>query len=418
MASGPDTSRSWKVKRRTLTLVLLLTMFGIGAWMARPLWRRGAQNDPMRLGLLYEAFSEFNSKRLDQATALLDRRAAEVQPTALDWMLRARIAESRGQLTEALKHLKRIPDSDPIAAQAWLKAGQIELASRRSGAAETAYRRSIALDPEQVQPHRELAYLYAIQRRKTDCDAQFRALSRLMPLDYVLAFGWCQSYVGIWDPRGPREMLSGFIAQDPSDRSSRLALATSYRLTAEFDESEATLRALPASDADALAIRIESAIDRGDNAKAEELARGGPTDHPRINCLRGKLAMLRLERREAVNYYRAALLADPEDRDANHGLGQALKGLGDPACEEYVKFAARHDELKRMIQASTSTIKTDPQLYFKLGSLCESLRRTDEARAWYRLAIKRDAFDAEAQKALTHLEQAAAESTSKPAERN
>ncbi len=47
----------------------------------------------------------------------------------LDWMLRARIAESQGRLVEALAHLKHIPDSDLISSQAWLKAGQIELSA-------------------------------------------------------------------------------------------------------------------------------------------------------------------------------------------------------------------------------------------------------------------------------------------------
>ena len=79
--------------------------------------------DPMRLQLLYQAWSEFDSKRYDAATATLDRRQSEVASTPLDWMLRARIAESQGRLAEALDKLKRIPDSAVIGARARLKAG-------------------------------------------------------------------------------------------------------------------------------------------------------------------------------------------------------------------------------------------------------------------------------------------------------
>lgn len=66
-------------------------------------------------------------------------------PTPLDWMLRARIADSQGRAEEALDFLTHISDSDPISSQAWLKAGQIELARHRAAAAaETAYLHSLA----------------------------------------------------------------------------------------------------------------------------------------------------------------------------------------------------------------------------------------------------------------------------------
>src|SRR5262245_62088535 len=184
--SGPQLRRRW-----VLALVVLLIGVMVGAGLAPRLWSRGSRHDPKRLGLLQSAWNEFAAQRYDRAGAILDHRAAEVAPTPLDWMLRARIAEAQGHLAEALDQLRPIPDSDPIAAQAWLKAGQIELARHQARAAEAAYRHALALNPDQIQAHRELAYLYAVQRRKAECDAEFRALVRLMPLDYTLAFAWC-----------------------------------------------------------------------------------------------------------------------------------------------------------------------------------------------------------------------------------
>jgi tetratricopeptide (TPR) repeat protein len=370
----------------------------------------------MRLDELYQALSEFNANRLDKATMLLDRRAAAGIPTSLDWMLRARIAEAQGRLADALDALKKIPDKDPVGAQAWLKAGQIELATRQSKAAEAAYLRSLTIDCDQVQPHRELAYLYAIQLRHDECDAQFRAIGRLAAMDHVLAFGWCQNYTRIWDPRAPRETLTGFITKDPTDRLSRLALATSFQLSAEYPRVETTLRPLPESDPDARAIRVQCAIERGQNEAAEELARAGPSDHPRINCLRGKLALLRNQPQLAAKYFRAAVEGLPEDRDANYGLGQALKRLDDPSAAKYVTFAAHHDQLMRMIKESPSSIRTDPHLFLKLGTLCQSLRRFEEARVWYQLAIKQDAFDSDSQQALARLEAEVAQRHGEPSD--
>ena len=78
--------------------------------------------------------------------------------------------------------------------------GQIEHSRHRARAAEAAYRHAVMLDPNLIQPHRELAYLYALQRRSAECDAEFRALARLMSLDHVLTFAWCQNYCRIWEP--------------------------------------------------------------------------------------------------------------------------------------------------------------------------------------------------------------------------
>jgi hypothetical protein len=124
---------------------------------------------------------------------------------------------------------------------------------------------------------------------------------------------------------------------------------------------------------------MQLAIDRGEIETARKLAAEGPSDHLRLNVLRGQLAVPS-DAALAVGYYRAALRRDPEDRDAIHGLGVALRKLGEPDGQKYLDLAARHDELRRTIQNSVSTIATDPKLFFKLGEICKSLDRLAEAR--------------------------------------
>jgi tetratricopeptide (TPR) repeat protein len=153
------------------------------------------------------ALTEFNAKQFERATGILNQRAEKVSPTPLDWMLRARIENAQKNFDLALAHLKKIPDSDPTGAQAWLLAGQIELARHHLRPAEAAFLRSHALDPEIIQVNRELAYLYALQRRKEEADVQFRALAEKLPPDNVIGFAWCQSFCGIWDPSAPRTPL-------------------------------------------------------------------------------------------------------------------------------------------------------------------------------------------------------------------
>lgn len=397
--------RVFLIRRRwTLAVVLCLIVLGFGAIATRTAWRRDEGKDPQRLGLLYEAWKAFDTKREDEANRLLDRRAAEVSPTSLDWMLRARIAEAQGHLGEALGFLDRIPDSDPIAAQARLKAGQIELERKHPRKAEAAYLRVLELDPNQIQAYRELAYLYALLRRNKECDAIYHRLAERKDLDHILAFAWCQNTCQLWDPEGARKVLIGFLAEDPTDRVARLALATSYQITNELSEAEKTLSDLPDSDPDARALRIQLALDRGDPETAEALAREGPADHARLRSLRGQLALHRSDPRQAAHDFREALHLDPGDRDAIQGLGVALQILGDPEAKTFLAAAARIDLLKRTIRDSVTTIQTDPKLFYKLGEICELMGLLDEARAWYRLAIGRDPLDEQAHRGLGRVE--------------
>src|SRR5262249_47487945 len=110
MGPGDGDRRSRNHKRWTLRIILLLVVIAAGTSAARRAWRRTPAQSPSHLQLLYNALSEFDAKRYDAATAMLDRRQSEVAPTPLDWMLRARIAEAQGHPAEALGWLEQIPD--------------------------------------------------------------------------------------------------------------------------------------------------------------------------------------------------------------------------------------------------------------------------------------------------------------------
>lgn len=393
-------------KRRALAVVLLLVALVGGVLAAQRAGRSGPARDPLRLDLLHSAWIAFDAGRFEEARETLDGRPAGVRPTPLEWMLRARIAEAQGRLAESLDHLKRITDGNPISAKARLKAGQIEMARHRARAAESEFRRSVALDPDQIQAYRELAYLYALQHRYPEFDDQLRSLSRRISLDHVLAFAWCQNFCRLVDPKKTCEPLRRIVAEDPSDRDSRLALAIVYQSMNRREEAEEVLRALPDSDADARAIRIRLAIDHGDIAAAEALATQGTEDNARLNLVRGELALRGGDVPLAQELFRAVLRSEPENRDAIQGLGLAMRKLGDPEAGRWLKLASLHDELKRMIQDAATTLHSDPRLYFKLGALCESLKRLEEAGAWYRLALDREPLDDQARQSLQRVERA------------
>ena len=129
---------------------------------------------------------------------------------------------------------------------------------------------------------------------------------------------------------------------------------------------------------------------------------------------RGRLAMHAGDLRRAADYFRAALSKEPADRDAIHGLGVALKRLGDPQSKQFLQLADRYDQLKRTLKESVVTLHTDKKLFDKLGDICMSLNQREEARVWYRLAILSNPLDAHAEQALARLDREAPETDAGP----
>ncbi len=225
-----------------------------------------------------------------------------------------------------------------------------------------------------------------------------------MTMDYKLAFVWCQNFCDIWDPNESGKVLEQFVAKDPGDRWSRVALATCYYLTSQFDQTQATLATLADSDVDARALRVKVAIAKGEIDAARDLLRAGPADNAGLDLLRGQLALSTGDPRTAAEYFRAVLRKEPDTRLAIHGLGVSLRLLKNAEAEKWLQIGARHDNLLRTIVDSVTTLHTDPRLFSRLGALCEALNMHEEARVWFRLAIERDPLDADAQQGLTRLD--------------
>jgi tetratricopeptide (TPR) repeat protein len=365
------------------------------AWVAS----RGP-SDPDRLWA--EAQAAFRAGRWAEARATLRRVERLRAKTAVDWVLQAQLATAEGRTDEALAALARVPDGDPMAAQAALMAGRLERARNRAAAAEAHLRRALGHDPRLIDAHKELIYLYGLQSRRREADAEFRALARLTPLTHHDLFTWALTHFTSWSPDVATD-LQAFIDADPGDRHSRLALAEA--LLDQPGQAERVVRlldALPATDPDALALRVGLAFHQGRLADAERLLRDGPRDHPGLARFRGRLAMLRKDPAAAAGHFRAALSAEPYDRVSTFELGQALRLTGREG--EAASFLDRYRRLTELYNLVIRVRSPDrenqaPDL-LRLGAACETAGLLDEARGWYLLAVGRDPLDTRAQKAL------------------
>jgi tetratricopeptide (TPR) repeat protein len=388
--------------RAGVTLAIA-ALAAIGAGAA---WRGLTRPDPDRVWQAAEA--NLQAGRLAEAQAGL-RRLASLRPaTPPDWILRAQVSSALGRDDEALDALHRVPDDHPMAARAWLMAGLIERQRHRVRHAEAAFRRAIELAPGLVQAHQELVYLFGMQLRRREVDAEFKALSRLTPLSHHDLFTWGLTHFTVWGP-DIADDLESFIAADPLDRYSRLALATLIVDEPEMEGRVArALEPLPGSDPEAAALRIELKLNHGHIDQAVAMLNDAPAGHPALARLRGRVALLRGDHAAAIRHFQDALSAEPYDRVSLSELGKALLLKGDTsAAQGYLSRVKRLDDVYNLINRVRRPNQENqaPDLT-QLGRACEAAGLLDEARGWYLLAIGRDPLDSEAQQALGRLREA------------
>jgi tetratricopeptide (TPR) repeat protein len=366
--------------------------------------------------LAKRASQAFMDRRFDEAEADLARIKKLRAPTSLDWMLEGQFAINNGRVDEALEALAKVPDDYPMAAQARLESGQLELRRSRYPAAERQFLEAIRLDPKAVQARRELVFIYGMQLRRPELNENFRALARVSTLTYPEVFLWCLSRGVSWETTEIVATLKKCLAADPTDRWAMLGLAEGFRELHRLDEAESMLVPLPDSDPRARAARVRIALDRGDDQVAEALLAAGPADDVDLALLRGRFALARGDGPEAVRQFRIAYQKDPNLREAVLGLGQSLQTTGDlAAAAPLLEEARKHERLGTLIvKAGAEKDRDDPALMRDLGEACAALGRFPEARTWYNLAITRDPFDIQAQDGVRRLKELEAKAKASP----
>ena len=96
------------------------------------------------------------------------------------------------------------------------------------------------------------------------------ALAEIETLSFDDVFLWTNSFDDLWINDTIRPSLERYLAADAGDRASRLALAAVMLKGGQVNEAESLLVPLPATDVDALVLRIRIALsgNRLDRARA------------------------------------------------------------------------------------------------------------------------------------------------------
>lgn len=398
-AHSPPPGRTWRFRPWHGLAVAGLAAAAVAAgYLARP--------RPSADAVWKEAQADLQAGRFTLARAGLQRLANSRPATPLDLMLAAQLAIAENQPDQALADLAKVPRDHYMAAQARLLSGQIELRRKRLRFAEASFHEALAIDPDLVQAHRELIFIYGLHLRRAELNTEFRALQRLAGLSFDNVHHWCTLRNNSWEPGLIVERLLNYVAADPRDRWSRLAMAENLRRMGLYVEAESTLDPLPADDHEAGVIRIQIALDRRDLDQAERALGQGPPDDPDLARLRGRVLLAQGKAGAAEPFFRAAFAADPDNRDTIFGLAVALDALGRGV--EAARIRQRGAHLDRLItlilRADDPAARRDAPLLRELAEHCEALERTDEARAWVKLAIAVDPTDPSSQRLLFRIE--------------
>ncbi|MFO0891798.1 MAG: hypothetical protein U0790_22000 [Isosphaeraceae bacterium] len=391
-----------RARRVGASLLVVAAMVGATLVMADRARRRWFA-DPDEV--LKRGQAALAAERIDEAEAAVTALRSLRRPLPEDAMLRGRVHLARGRIDQAVADLALVPDEHESAARARLMAGQAELRRHRAREAEALLRRAIRLDPALIPARRELIYILGYQLRRAEVSSEFEALSRCTELSPENVFHWSLLRKVTWRPETAIAELTRFLEADPGDRWSRLALADNFRRSGLVEDAESLLAPLPGSDPDALAIRVEIALDRHRADEAERLLDSSDSRAPRLARLRGRMALARRDAAAALRWFRLAEADPVENRDVLFGLVNALDLLGDAPAAAAARVRARDlDRLNTLIErAAVRGARTDPALLRALGSACATLGYDSEARAWFRLAIARNPLDTEAQQALFRL---------------
>lgn len=394
--------------KHKVTSKILLVSFGAGLFLLISIWLWPVLTTASRTNdqITIEFDQALATKNLEQASRLADQyqRQSNSKDHRLP-MIQARLELANGQDSEALKKLESIPDQSPFASTARQLTGQLYLRANRLVPAEKAYLDAIRLDPKIVQSRRELIYIYAIQLRRRELRNIFLELSTISPMTFQNVFHWCLTRGNDWEPDEIVADMTKFLAADPQDKWSRIALARSLKRLVKLDEAEKALEPLAANDSDAIAIKAQIAMDRNDPEKARELLSKGPEDHFDLAVMRAQMALAEGDYNDSIRYFKTALKVDPDNRDAVVGLARALAGQGNKVeAKAWQEKATKLDKLASLIQeAAKPEAAGDSSLPRRLADGCESVGHFAEAKAWWGLIAARDPLNQEAQQALYRL---------------
>lgn len=270
--------------------------------------------------------------------------------------------------------LKHLPDSVDLR----VILAELELGNQHPELAETQLKKVVELKPTDITHRYRLVRFYLMQKNAAAAEATLRSALAAMPDNVDLKLKLAQLLVSHSGFDAADAQFKKFVAADPDNGDLKLTQARFYEAHAKPKEAEAAYRHLireyelkPVG----LTARTRLAVQLSENPKtrteAEQLVETVLKENPRSNdalALRANLAMARGDTLTAITDLRAVLRDQPNAVAVKRTLARAhLKNNETPLAEELLRSA---------VQANPK----DVSVRMDLADLLAQTGRADQAR--------------------------------------
>lgn len=308
------------------------TVFAAGLILAG-LWRGSFQSESVDR-LLSEAETAMDSDDVARAVAYLDQILAENPQHGKALLYRGEIAMNAGNLAAAIAFWQQVPDTPADwAAAARFLSGMNLLKAGEARRGEADLRKATQILPSYLPPHGFLLQLYVAQMRADDARRELREIRQIRP--------WTLNELALYTMAGERisspeegiEIMSRFLAHDPGDHASRLALARYQLDGGRYGDAAEMLRELAHTHgengriAGMLAEALFCRQDWEGSHRVLENHRPDAAAPPVLWKSYGRYAAQFGAWKLAAVSFQHTLQSDPNDRESAYQLALALKRL-------------------------------------------------------------------------------------------
>ncbi|MFO1044907.1 MAG: FG-GAP-like repeat-containing protein [Planctomycetaceae bacterium] len=309
-------------------------------------------------------------------------------------ILAADAAERQSRFDSALEYLEQVPDSTPVSEEARLRCGDMLLGVLlQPSRAEQHLRRVLKINPQNVNAHDRLAFLYGFSASSWEAIPHRIQLLRYDRYNAVHLFLLCVGDTALENS----ERIPALLKSAPDDPRVLLGAARVAVDQQNYESAKAMLKHAIDGAPDLVEPYVKlGQLIQEDSSPAEYVAWNASLpkaaeDHPGIWATRGTWLMLHGKTDFAIRCFWESVRRDPNHERANYQLGQLLLGRGDSKRAE--PFVTRSKRLNDYFNAvKIGYTGSDDAIVLRSAIIAETLGLNWEAGAWYRLLEKRGVF--------------------------
>ncbi|QDT97367.1 FG-GAP-like repeat-containing protein [Gimesia aquarii] len=377
---------SFSDKRLLLLPVAALAFFI--AW-----WKAGSENVNVEQQFR-EVQIAIERNDIEEALDLLDNILERSPNHSQALLYRGQLRRDAGNLAGASSDWKSVPDHPPMTGGVarYLEA-TILLEKGKARLAEQKLLRAVELHPSYPQPNRRLLELYIVQGRRDDVHQQLTriAQSRALAIDELVFRFVAPERATV--PAAGSELMRSYIAADPEDQDSKLALVRYLLEEEKYSEADDILQPLIVADPQderAVGLLVEILLKQGKTQHAGEILskyyRRKPS--PEFSKSVGYNAAEVEDWATAAKHYLYVAQERPEDTGSLYRLGQVLQRLEcDVEAQQCLRQAKLMDRLQRqalrLVWGSRDKVDLMVPIALEVGDLLAQLGRRTEALLWY-----------------------------------